>query len=108
MNASTASKPSPSPFQSSGFGQNSQFGQAGFGTQAPKSNIFGSAAQTFPASGFGSQAQTPPAMGSSVFGGIVSRTSDGQLFFLKLDLIRLRNILLKEAHQYAQQSLCSV
>lgn len=63
-----ATKPSPSPFQSSGFGQNSQFGQAGFGSQAPKS-IFGSAAQTFPASGFGSQAQTPPAMGSSVFGG---------------------------------------
>lgn len=52
---STNPKLSPSPFQSSGFGQNSQFAQTGFGSQVPK-NIFGS------------QAQTPPGNGNSVFG----------------------------------------
>ncbi|KAG0558815.1 hypothetical protein KC19_10G057300 [Ceratodon purpureus] len=63
---STNPKLSPSPFQPSGFGQNSQFGQTGFGSQAPK-NIFGSQAQNNNI--FGTQAQPSPGNGNSVFGG---------------------------------------
>jgi hypothetical protein len=78
---STNPKLSPSPFQSSGFGQNSQFGQTGFGSQAPKNifgaqtqnnNIFGAQAQNNNI--FGVQAQSSPGIGNSVFGGILSLT----------------------------------
>lgn len=80
---STNPKLSPSPFQPSGFGQNSQFAQTGFGSQVPK-NIFGTQAQTPPANGnsvFGTQAQTFPGNGNSVFGGILSPTFYTQVFF---------------------------
>lgn len=69
---STNPKLSPSPFQSSGFGQNSQFGQTGFGSQAPK-NIFGAQAQNNNIFGVQAQAQaqaqSSPGIGNSVFGG---------------------------------------
>ena len=68
---STNPKLSPSPFQSSGFGSNSQFGQVGFGSQAPK-NVFGS--QTQNNNTFGAQAQASPGNGTNVFGGTLSLT----------------------------------